>query len=61
VPAPEVYQSHFYVEKMNRKGKLQMRCLVISTVNVYNISVKGGRGLGKIKVSLFYFILFYFL
>eukprot|EP00026_Physarum_polycephalum_P006349 Phypoly_transcript_06391.p1 GENE.Phypoly_transcript_06391~~Phypoly_transcript_06391.p1 ORF type:complete len:311 (-),score=45.93 Phypoly_transcript_06391:127-1059(-) len=51
VPPPEVYQSHFYVEKMNRKGKLQMRCLVISTVNVYNISVKGGRGLGKVKWS----------
>lgn len=58
--APEVYQCHFYVEKVNRKGKTQIRCLVISSTNIYNLNVKSGRELGKPKVIFFFFISFYY-
>lgn len=59
IPSPDAYQCHFYVEKFNRKGKTQIRCLVISTSHIYNISVKSGRELGKTKVCYFIIILYF--
>ncbi|GAM23007.1 hypothetical protein SAMD00019534_061820, partial [Acytostelium subglobosum LB1] len=51
IPAPAVYQLHLYVYKTNRKGKNQIRCILVSTERVYNISVKQSLELGKPKWS----------
>eukprot|EP01132_Coremiostelium_polycephalum_P005873 gene5873-7305_t len=51
IPAPAIYQLHMYVYKTNRKGKNQIRCIVLSTERLYNISVKQTLELGKIKWS----------
>jgi len=52
ISAPDVYQVHFFAEKINRKGKSQVRCIVVSTEKVYNIDVKAGTlDLGKLKWS----------
>lgn len=44
VPAPEIYQEHFFATKVNRKKKLQNRYLVVSTHRIYNVDV-GKRGI----------------
>jgi len=49
--APEIYQLHKFVTKVNNKGRNQVRCLAISTERVYNIQAIQGYppSPGKIK------------
>ena len=48
----EVFQGKFFLTKVNRMGKLQIRCLVISTKSIYNVALKEGNlEVGKAKVS----------
>ncbi|CEO94717.1 PH domain-containing protein [Plasmodiophora brassicae] len=37
MPAPEIYQAHAFVDKLNRKGVLQNRVLAVSNEWVYNL------------------------
>ncbi|EGC28738.1 hypothetical protein DICPUDRAFT_159779 [Dictyostelium purpureum] len=52
IPAPAIYQLHVYAYKTNRKGKNQVRCILISTERCYNISIKTpSLEIGKVKWS----------
>ncbi|KAK5577765.1 hypothetical protein RB653_002713 [Dictyostelium firmibasis] len=52
IPAPAIYQLHIYAYKTNRKGKNQIRCILVSTERCYNISIKTpSLEIGKIKWS----------
>ncbi|EGG22417.1 hypothetical protein DFA_04538 [Cavenderia fasciculata] len=51
IPSPAFYQLHLYVYKINRKGKTQVRCVLISSERFYNISVKQSLEIGKVKWS----------
>lgn len=53
VPAPEVYQGHWLLTKVNKSGKMQVRILLLSTERLYNVEVKSGSlAVSKIKWSL---------
>ncbi|KAM9964726.1 hypothetical protein ACTFIW_004502 [Dictyostelium discoideum] len=52
IPAPAIYQLHIYAYKTNRKGKNQIRCILVSTERCYNISIKTpSLEIGKVKWS----------
>ncbi|GAM23109.1 hypothetical protein SAMD00019534_062840 [Acytostelium subglobosum LB1] len=54
LPAPEVYQLHLYVHKSSRKGKSQVKCMLLSTERLYCLSVKHSWAMGKVKWSVPY-------
>lgn len=39
IRAPEIYQTHSFVVKVNRKGQHQDRVLVLSNLYIYNVEV----------------------
>ncbi len=60
VPSPEIYQFHAFIRKVNRKGREQIRCIVISDKRIYNVKFKPGDPDPKKKIVRVCIILFYF-
>eukprot|EP00761_Pharyngomonas_kirbyi_P002429 gb/GECH01002433.1/.p1 GENE.gb/GECH01002433.1/~~gb/GECH01002433.1/.p1 ORF type:complete len:288 (+),score=56.41 gb/GECH01002433.1/:1-864(+) len=42
IPEPEIYQFHLFLQKISRRGKPQLRCLVLSSDKVYSLKMSPG-------------------
>eukprot|EP01112_Ceratiomyxa_fruticulosa_P018118 TRINITY_DN5750_c0_g1_i1.p1 TRINITY_DN5750_c0_g1~~TRINITY_DN5750_c0_g1_i1.p1 ORF type:complete len:358 (+),score=56.30 TRINITY_DN5750_c0_g1_i1:183-1256(+) len=49
--SPDIYQTHVYVDKINRHGKNQVRCVLLSIDRLFNVMSKGMTEIGKVKWS----------